>query len=136
VTGQRSGGRSIWLSRRKIPIGERLLTLYRHQRVSAIFPVYQINYHLDNGILLIRPALGDEQGQRHQGVVGEPLAPVGVVQDAVHAEEFPFFVCVANMQANSVAVLVEEFRHLFLSQPDGFMIKAYFASEVVQSELW
>jgi hypothetical protein len=30
------------------------------------------------------------------------------------------------MQANSIAVLVKQLRNLFLSQPDGFMAKAYF----------
>ena len=44
-----------------------------------IIPIDQINDHLDNRVLLIRAAFGNQQCQRYQGVVGQSFAAVGTI---------------------------------------------------------
>ena len=60
------------------PLPPRLFTLSDHIGevtdmifpVSAVLPVDHTHYHLDNGLLLLGPTLGNEERQGHQGIVG------------------------------------------------------------------
>ena len=52
-------------------------------RQSLITLIDQINDNLDDGLLLFGAAFGDEQGERHQGVVGKTFGAIGAVEDLI-----------------------------------------------------
>ncbi len=54
---------------------------------SVVAPVDQVDDDLDDGVFLLRPALGDQEGQCDQSVVGQALGAVGAVEDAVAGKE-------------------------------------------------
>ena len=49
--------------------------------------VNQIHHNFHHYVLLLCPALSNHQGQGNEGVVGQTLAAVGAVEDAVVVEE-------------------------------------------------
>ena len=55
---------------------------------SIVAAVNKIDDDLDDSVLLVRSALCDEQGQRHQGVVGETLGAVSPIH-AAHPGRYP-----------------------------------------------
>ena len=54
---------------------------------KSILLINQVHHHLHHYILLLGLALGDHQGQCDQGVIGNTLAAVLAVEDAVVVEE-------------------------------------------------
>ena len=53
----------------------------------SILLVNQIHHHLYHYVLLFRLALGNHQREGHEGVVGDALSAVFVIEDAVVIEE-------------------------------------------------
>ena len=49
----------------------------------SILLINQINNQFDHQILLLRPAFGDEQRERHERTVCQPFAAIGRVEDTV-----------------------------------------------------
>ena len=49
--------------------------------------IYQIDNHLNNGILLFRFALRNQQRQGDQGIVGQAFAAITTVEDIVGVEK-------------------------------------------------
>jgi len=55
--------------------------------MSVVTPVDQVDEYFHDGLFLLRPALGDQQGQRNLCVAGQSFAAVGPGEDVVAAEE-------------------------------------------------
>ena len=54
---------------------------------SIVIPVDEVDDHLDDSLLLLVPALSDEEGQCHQGIVSQTLAAIRPLEDTVSPEE-------------------------------------------------
>ena len=76
--------------------------------VSAVLPVDHSHNDLDDGVLLLGPALGDEEGQGYQGVVGQPFAAVVTIEDAVSAKEIDEQRCCDSLVAVAESVILDD----------------------------
>lgn len=51
--------------------------------LSIVAPINQINNDLYDGVLLFRVTFSNQQGQGHQSIVGQTLATIRTIKDAI-----------------------------------------------------
>jgi hypothetical protein len=90
-----------------------------------VIPVDEVDDHLDDSLFFLGPALGNEERQGHQGIVGQSLAAVSPVEDAVSTEEVDEQSCRDPFVAVAEGVVlydeIEEVGPLFLDARVEFL---------------
>ena len=60
--------------------------MLQREEELIVAAVDQVDDDFDDGFFFFRAAFGDEQGQGHQGIVGQALGAVGAVENGVAGE--------------------------------------------------